>query len=66
MRLYQYAIIHDPKKVDKKSKDPAAIIQDVSSILAEDEKSALIKISRKIPEVFLDKLGEVEIYIRPF
>jgi hypothetical protein len=66
MKLFQYAIIHDPRKGDKKCKDPATLVKDISSILAEDEKSALIKISREIPESFLDKLGEVDITIRPF
>jgi hypothetical protein len=66
MKLFQYAIIHDPKKHDKKCKESAVLVKDITSILAEDEKSALIMAAREIPSEYLNRLGEVDIVISPF
>ena len=64
--LFQYAIIYNPSKEQKDKGDVNTIIQDITSILSPDQNSALLKIARKIPEDYLDRLEQVEITVRPF
>lgn len=67
MKLFQYAIFYVPaEKEGKKQSEKPVIVKDVTSILAKDERQALIKINREIPEQYLEKLDEVQVVIRPF
>lgn len=69
-KLFEYAIIHNPKKTkDARGNDttpPSTVIVPITSVLAEDVSEVNIKASRAIPDSFLDKLAEVTIAVRPF
>lgn len=70
MKLYQYAIIFHPKQTKQQKDDGidpvSKIVKDITSILAPDDKSALLIIAREIPTEYTDKLSQVEIALRPF
>lgn len=67
-RMFQYCVLQhiyevtDGKRVYKDTK----VITDVSTILEKDEKSAVFKITRQIPEEAAQNPEDVEIRIRDF
>lgn len=65
-RIFEYAVIHHPKK--KKDEDPkkSEIVVDVTRVIAASPEEVGILAARQIPEDYLGKLDEVEIAIRPF
>jgi len=65
-RLFQYAIIYDPTNDEAKEGKKPVLVKDVTTLLAKDEKSALILVSREIPQEYLDKLERLNIAIKPF
>lgn len=72
MKLFQYSILFIPKDrgFSKNGKnltiDKAQILKEPTSVLACDEKSALLIAARQIPEGYLDRLDEIEVALRPF
>lgn len=60
MKLFNYAILYHPPG------EKTQIIKPITPILAADESQAKILVGREIPNKYLDKLGEVEMVIRPF
>lgn len=67
-RIFQFAVIYH-EKVDKgnnKEEIQSKIIVDLNTILAHDEKVALLQIAKQIPDDYQDKLQDVEICLRPF
>lgn len=67
MKLFDYAVIHHPKKKDKDTETKASkLIVVPTTILAKDENTALMLAARAIPEEYVDKLDEVEVAVRPF
>ena len=66
MKRYQYAILFNPKNDDdKKEREKSAILVQPTTIIANDDKSALILASRSIPDSHVDRLSEVKIAIWP-
>ncbi len=63
MKLFEYAIIHNPPK-DSDAR-PSMIVE-ITNVLAADDKQATLLAARQIPETFLDRLDEVELVVRPF
>ena len=68
-KLFEYAVIFHPKAT-REDKDNGVhprseLIQDLTSVLARDEKEVGIMASRAIPEKYTDKLDDIEILIRP-
>lgn len=64
-KLFQFAVLFHEKKANKeeiKSKEVVGI----KTILATDEKVALLQIAKQIPDQYSDKLQDIEILIRPF
>lgn len=61
-RLYEYALIYQPKDKEKQPK----MIQDVVRVLASSPESVQKIAARAIPEEYISNLDEVEIAIRPF
>jgi hypothetical protein len=67
MKIYEFAAIFLPKeRKDEKIAEKAAIIVQPTTILAKDEKEAMLKAARALPEDYVDKLDQVEICVRPF
>lgn len=70
MRLFEYAILHHPKVVKdtqgNETQGADTILKGVSCVLASNDKEVAMRAAREIPELFLDRLGEVEICVRPF
>lgn len=63
MKLFEYAIIFNPK--DSK-KEKTQLLKSVSTVLATTQNNATILASREIPKEYLDRLDEVEVAVRPF
>lgn len=63
-RLFQFAVIfHEKNSKDEiKSKE----IIPIKTIMAVDDKVALLQIAKQIPDKFQEKLQDIEILIRPF
>lgn len=66
MKLFQYAIFWLPNEEEVKQGQKAKMLIEVKSVLATDEKGALIFASREIPETYLNQLDQVQIVCRPF
>lgn len=74
MRLFEYAILYHPVQTkddkDKGVKPPSVLLQvggqDVTRVVAEDEKEVAIRAARQIPEEYLDRLQQIEVAVRPF
>jgi hypothetical protein len=65
-KIYQYAVVWHPDEDQEKEGKKSEIIINPDYLLAKDERSALITLSRNIPEKYLDQLDQLEIAIRPF
>ena len=74
MKLFEYAILHHPvptkEDKDKGIKRPSVVIpvkgQDVTRLVAEDEKEVAMRAAREIPDEYLDRLNQIEVAVRPF
>ncbi len=65
-KLFQYAVILHPTGEEEKKGGKSQIILDLKTMLASDEKTAVLLVGRQIPEEYLSKLDQIEIAIRPF
>ena len=70
MKLYEYAVIYNPAPT-KDQKDTGVtpkseLIVDVTRVLSNNDKEAMMLAARSIPETYTDKLDRVEIALRPF
>ena len=66
MKLFQFAVFFSPNADSKKAGKPAKIVVDLTTILAENEREVTLKCAKLIPDDYSDKLGELEVAIRPF
>ncbi len=70
MKLYEYAVIYNPlptKDEKERGEVPKSqLIVDVTRVLSNNDKEAMMLAAREIPESFTDKLDRVEIALRPF
>ena len=67
-KLFQYAVIYH-EKIDKgnnKEDIASKVVIEPQTILAVDEKVALMQVAKQIPDDYQDKLQDVEILLRPF
>lgn len=68
MKVWQYVVFLKPEQ--KKDHTPVAseyaIIKDVTTIIAPDEKAVLMAAARGIPDEYANKLDRVEVAVRPF
>lgn len=62
-QVFDYVIYYTPSEPDAEHVDT---IIERGSMIDESERTVLIKVSRKIPDVYLDKLDDVKITIRSF
>lgn len=68
-KLFQFAVIHHEciqKEGSQKEETISTVVLQPDTILAGDEKVALLLIAKRIPETYAEKLHEVEILLRPF
>ena len=63
VRVFDYVIYFEPNDCDGNEK-PLILKRD--TVLATDEKTALIVISRFIPDEYMNRLDEVKVLTRPF
>lgn len=66
MKLFQYAGIFNPTKEETKEGKKASLIIPITSVMCESEQVASMKAVREIPEEYLEKLGQIDILVRPF
>lgn len=67
-KLFQFAVLYH-EKIDKGNNVTdytTTVLIEPKTILAPDEKVALLQIAKQIPETHTDKLSDVEILLRPF
>jgi len=65
---YQFMVLYHEKiqQENKTDQIKTSIIVDLKTILATDEKVALLQIAKTIPDKYNDQLQDVEIVMRPF
>ena len=69
-KLFQYAVLWHPK--EHKTGDTATsgetskIVTELTTVLAQDEKSVGILAAKKIPDEYNECLDQIEIIVRPF
>ena len=61
-KLFEFAILQHPEGHSTSS----LLLPHIQTVVAISETEARIKAARAIPDEFADRLGEVEILIRPF
>lgn len=67
MQLFEYAIIAQEKRnKDGDVTEDAQILVSVTTVLALDEKQAMIFAAKDVPEGWMPKLDRVQIVLRPF
>ncbi len=74
-RLFQYAVLWHPKEQKAGhvevgtitgSSEKSKIVTDLTTILAQDERTVGIIAARGIPEEYLSTLDQIEVIVRPF
>lgn len=67
-KLFQFAVLHHETvyKENNKTEIVTTIVKAPDTVLAHDEKTAVLMIAKQIPDDLTDKLQDVEILIRPF
>ncbi len=70
-RLFQYAVLWHPKEKTNNNtttipEETSKIITELTTVLAQDEKSVGILAAKKIPDEYNDSLDQIEILVRPF
>ena len=65
-KLFEYTVFYQPSKEEEKAGKKPEILIKPETILATEEKNALIIASRKIPDNYLDRLDNVKVVVRPF
>ena len=69
-KLFEFAVLYHPKVVKdalgNETQGPDAIVQVPEYVLTKDDKEVAIRAARAIPDIYLDKLDQVEILVRPF
>lgn len=67
-KLFQFAVLYHEtiEKENKKDEVFSKVVIDPKTILAQDEKVALLQIAKQIPDNYQEKLQDVEILLRPF
>lgn len=66
MNLYQYAVLWHPTEKQEEDGKSSVIAVDVTTILARDEKSAVLQAARAVPEEFVEDVDQLEVVVRPF
>jgi hypothetical protein len=66
LSLFQYAIIFHPTEKEAKNGKKSKIVVEPTTIMAETETIASMKIIKKIPKEYDERLDQIEIAIRPF
>ena len=66
-KLFQYAIIWHPTEKQKKEESlKSKVLVELTTVLSQDQNTALMTASMKIPSQNQDELDQIEIVIRPF
>lgn len=67
MKLFEFAVVYQPKKKDGGAEKAAAtILVPTTLVLARDEKHAAMLAARAVPSTHAEQLDEVDIAVRPF
>lgn len=67
-KLFQFAILyHETQyKENNRTEVVSSILVPPDTVIAQDERVALMMIAKKIPDSHQDKLQDVEVLLRPF
>jgi hypothetical protein len=66
--LYQAAVLWHPDENNEEQyqKEKTKVLIEPHFLLAKNDKSAAYKLSKQIPEEYLEEIDQVEILVRPF
>jgi hypothetical protein len=67
-KLFQFAILYHElvERENKKDEYKTTVLVEPKTVMASDEKVALLQIAKEIPDSVQDHLENVEILLRPF
>lgn len=65
-KLFQYAVIWNPNKKEEKEGEKAKLVVEVTTVLAKDDKTAMMMAIKAIPKNYEDKYDQLDIAMRPF
>ena len=65
-KFFEYGILWHPTDEQAKNGQKSKIVCAITTVLAHDEKGAVILASQEIPKEMHDQLDQVEITVRPF
>lgn len=66
MRLFEIAVIYNPKKDTDIEDKVSSIVVPITSVLAKDLTMAQMLAARLIPDAYANKLDQIEVVVRPF
>ena len=66
MALYQFAAVLHPTDKEAEAGKKSKLIVDVQTVVANDEKGAILMAAKSIPDSYAEKLDQVEVVVRPF
>jgi hypothetical protein len=66
MKLFEYAVIYNPKSKKEGDESKSELIVPVTTVLAANKENAAMVAARAIPEKYIDKLDRIEVAVRPF
>lgn len=66
MQLFQYAILWHPTEQQAKDGKKDTLAVDVTTVLAKDQRMAIMLAGRDIPDEYLEQIDQLEIAVRPF
>lgn len=70
MKLFEFAVLFTPiatREQEDRGEEPETIlIVDVTRVVTDSEKNALMLAARAIPEQYAKRLAQCEIALRPF
>jgi hypothetical protein len=65
--VYQYVVVLQPKlDNDGNVVEEGQIIVEPTVVLASDADQAMMLAARKIPDGFMDRIGRINVAVRPF
>ena len=66
MKVFEYMIVYDPSKGDKKKGAEPKVLKNIEVVLAKDAQVVSMMAVREIPKDYEDRLGDIDILVRPF
>ncbi len=66
MQLFEYVVFFDPGEEPKEGDPAAQIIDGPHTVLEKTHQAVMLKVARKLPEKWVERIDRVTIAIKPF